>query len=141
MVLMVQREVAEKIVAKDGKHSVLSLEVALFGKAELVRIVPPTAFRPRPKVDSAVIKITVYDEPILKGNLKQWLWLFKVSFAQKRKKLSNNLKGVLKVNNTELKDLFKKAQLDENIRAEDLTMEQWQNLFNELGSHLPSFSK
>ena len=141
LVLMVQREVAEKIVAADGKQSVLSLEVQLFGKPELVRIVPPNCFKPRPKVDSAVIKITVYDEPILKGNLKQWFWLFKVSFAQKRKKLSNNLRNVLHTNATETKAILTRAGLNEDIRAEDLTMPEWQSLFNELGSLLPSFSK
>lgn len=141
MVLMVQREVAEKIVAADGKQSVLSLQVQLFGKAELVRIVAPSCFKPRPKVDSAVIKISVYDEPLLKGNLKQFFWLFKVSFAQKRKKLSNNLRNVLHLNATEVKALLTKAGLSEDIRAEDLTMPEWQSLFNELGSLLPSFSK
>lgn len=141
LVLMVQREVAEKIVSKDGKHSVLSLQVHLFGKPELVRIVPPTAFKPRPKVDSAVLKIDVYDKPALEGNLRQLFWLFKVSFAQKRKKLSNNLRNVLKMNATEVKELLQKAGIHEDARAEDLTFPEWQNLFNALGSQLPSFAK
>ncbi|QQR55548.1 ribosomal RNA small subunit methyltransferase A [Candidatus Peregrinibacteria bacterium] len=141
MVLMVQREVAEKIVAKDKKYSLLSLEVQLFGKAELVRIVPPTAFKPRPKVDSAVLKIDIYDKPLLEGNLKQIFWLFKVSFAQKRKKLSNNLRSALKMNGMEVKNLLHHAGLPEDLRAEDLNWEQWQKLFNALGSHLPSFAK
>ncbi len=141
MVLMVQREVAEKIVAADGKHSVLSLQVHLFGKPELVRIVSPKCFRPKPKVDSAVLKVSIYDKPALQGNFKQLFWLFKVSFAQKRKKLSNNLRNVLKLNATEVKELLTKASIHQDARAEDLTLDQWQNLFNELGSHLPSFSK
>lgn len=141
LVLMVQREVAEKVVASDGKHSVLSLQVHLFGKPELIRIVKPDCFRPKPKVDSAVLKIDTYKEPALQGNLKQLFWLFKVSFAQKRKKLSNNLRNVLKLNATEMKTLLSKASIHEDARAEDLTLTQWQNLFNELGSHLPSFSK
>lgn len=141
LVLMVQREVAEKIVAKDGKNSVLSLQVQLFGKPELVRIVEPKCFRPKPKVDSAVLKITVYDKPVIQENLKQLFWLFKVSFAQKRKKLSNNLRNVLKLNSTEVKELLAKAKIHEDARAENLTLPEWHALFNELGSHLPSFSK
>lgn len=141
LVLMVQCEVAEKIVAADGKYSVLSLQVQLFGKPEIVRIVEPKCFRPKPKVDSAILKIKVYDKPVIQENLKQLFWLFKVSFAQKRKKLSNNLRNVLKLNSTEIKDLLTQAKIHENARAENLTLPEWHALFNALGSHLPSFSK
>lgn len=141
MVLMVQREVAEKIVCKDTKHSVLSLEVQLFGSPKLVRIVAPSCFRPKPKVDSAVLQIDVYSEPKVKGNMQKLLWLFKMSFAQKRKKLSNNLSSALKLSTTEIKKTLEENGISPDTRAEDLNLENWQTLFNALDSLLPSFSK
>lgn len=133
LVVMVQREVAEKVVDKK-KQSVLSLEVQLFGEAEIVRIVAPNSFKPRPKVDSAVLKIRTFKKPVIEGDLKKFLWLVKVSFAQKRKKISNNLSGVLKLSNAETKTFLESAKISPDARAEDLSMEQWQNLMNALGS-------
>jgi 16S rRNA (adenine1518-N6/adenine1519-N6)-dimethyltransferase len=140
MVVMVQREVAEKIV-DPRKHSVLSLEVQLFAEAELVRIVPPTSFKPRPAVDSAVLKIRPLKEPRLKGDLKRLLWLMKMSFAQKRKKLSNNLSSLLKLSNAETKAFFESLKISPDVRAEDLTFEEWDRLFNGLSSVLDSSSR
>lgn len=132
LVLMVQKEVAEKIVAKNGKHSVLSLQVHLFGEPELVRVVHKGAFRPAPQVDSAVIKIKVHPQPKIAGELKKLFWLFHVSFAQKRKKLTNNLAGVLHKKTGEIRELLEKLGINPDIRAEDLTLPEWQKLFNEL---------
>jgi len=139
LVLMVQKEVAEKIVAKDGKHSLLSLEVQLFSDVELVRTVPASAFHPRPEVDSAVIKIRPLAQQRVEANLKKLFWLFHVSFAQKRKKLSNNLGAVLHKKNQEIAELLQTLKIDPNIRAEALTFPEWQKLFNALDSSLPSF--
>lgn len=139
LVLMVQKEVAEKIVAEDGKQSVLSLEVQLFADVSIVRDVPASAFHPRPAVDSAVIKIRALPKPRIEGNLKKIFWLFHVSFAQKRKKLSNNLAAVLHKKSQEICALLETIKIDPNIRAEALTFPEWQELFNALGSNLPSF--
>jgi 16S rRNA (adenine1518-N6/adenine1519-N6)-dimethyltransferase len=133
LVVMVQKEVAEKIIAKKGKHSVLSLQVHLFGDPELVCPVPKQAFRPIPQVDSAVIKIRVNKEPKIKGDLKKLFWLFHISFAQKRKKLTNNLSSALRKPAPEIRELLTSLQINPDIRAEDLNMEEWQKLFNELG--------
>lgn len=130
MVIMVQKEVAEKILAAK-KHSVLSLQVHLFGEPELVCFVPKTAFRPRPEVDSAVLKIRLHKEPKLKGDLKKIFWLFHVSFAQKRKKLSNNLGNALHEAPTKIRTTLEKLGIDPNVRAEDLTLPEWQKLINE----------
>lgn len=132
MVVMVQKEVAEKIIAKKEKHSVLSLQVHLFGDPELVCVVPKHAFRPVPQVDSAVLKIRVHPQPKIKGDLKKLFWLFHVSFAQKRKKLTNNLSNVLHKSTQEIRDLLTKLEINPDTRAEDLTMIEWQKLFNEL---------
>ncbi len=141
LVLMVQREVAEKIIAKEGKHSVLSLCVHIFGMPRMVRLVAPSCFHPRPAVDSAVLCIDIYKEPKIKAPFKKLLWLIKMSFSQKRKKLSNNLSFALKSNTTEVKKILEENGISGDIRAEDLSLEDWQNLFNALDSQLPSFSK
>lgn len=133
LVIMVQKEVAEKIVAKKEKHSVLSLQVHLFGEPEMVCIVPKQAFRPVPQVDSAVIKIRVHKEPAIKGDLKKFIWLLHISFAQKRKKLTNNLSAALRKPTTEIREMLVRLEINPDTRAEDLTMKEWQNLFNELG--------
>lgn len=132
MVLMVQKEVAEKILAKKGKHSVLSLQVHLFGEPELVCVVPKHAFHPVPQVDSAVIKIQIYPKPKIKGDLKKLFWLFHVSFAQKRKKITNNLSSALRKTPSEIREILSKLNISPDIRAEDFTLEEWQKLFNEL---------
>ncbi len=132
IVFMVQKEVADKIIANKEKDSVLSMEVKIFGDPEIVTYVPKEAFDPRPKVDSAVIKIRVFDKPKITGDLKKLIWLMHISFAQKRKKLVNNLEGPLKISKDEIRKILTTCKINADVRAEDLTLEEWQNLFNEL---------
>jgi len=132
IVFMVQKEVAEKIIAKNGQHSVLSLQVHLFGSPRLVCIVPPSAFTPRPKVDSAVICIDIYDKPVIEGDLKKLFWLFHMSFAQKRKKLTNNLSLAFKKSTEEIRVILRKLGINEDIRAEALSLEEWGKLNREM---------
>lgn len=129
IVFMVQKEVAEKIVAKDGRHSVLSLQVHLFGEPEMVCKVPRSAFQPAPKVDSAVIKIRVAPRPKIDADIKKLFWLLKVSFAQKRQMLSKNLAAVLRVKPEEIRIRLRELNINENTRAEALTLEEWAKLY------------
>lgn len=138
MVFMVQNEVAEKILAKKGKHSVLSLQVHVFGEPELVRKVSKTAFKPVPQVDSAVIKIRVSKKPKIHADLKKIFWFFHAGFSQKRKKLSNSLGAVLRISPKQLSKTFKKLGIMTDIRAEDLKIEEWEKLFNALEPMLHS---
>ncbi|MBT4384755.1 ribosomal RNA small subunit methyltransferase A [Candidatus Peregrinibacteria bacterium] len=131
LVIMLQKEVAEKIIAKK-KHSVLSLQVHLFGTPEIICKVPAKAFRPAPKIDSAVLKITVAAKPKIQADLKKLFWLFKMSFAHKRKKLANNLAGALEKTPAEIKEMLTKLKINEDARAESLTLHEWETLFNEL---------
>lgn len=132
LVIMVQKEVAEKILAEDGKHSVLSLQVHLFGEPSLVCYVPRTAFDPAPKVDSAVISIQIKNQPKIPGDLKKLFWLFHMSFAQKRKKLINNLSSALRKPNTEIRTLLESIKINPDTRAEDLTLEEWGALLKKI---------
>jgi len=94
MVLMVQKEVADRILAKDGKESLLSLSVKAYSTPTLVRYVSRNFFTPKPRVDSAIIKLKVSEAGVLtkKGiNEKKFFEILRTAFQQKRKMLRHSL--------------------------------------------------
>ncbi|PLX25596.1 hypothetical protein C0580_02125 [Candidatus Parcubacteria bacterium] len=132
MVLMIQKEVAERIVAKDNKNSLLSLSVAFYAKSKIETIVTKDNFYPVPKVDSAVINIfDIQKWPYKQEEKKTWQ-LIKRGFASKRKKLLNNLSTDPNLSKENIMDVFSKFGLDENIRAENLSPKDWLNLSQNL---------
>ena len=127
MVLMVQKEVAERIVAKGklarrrGGESLLSISVKAYGRPEIIRKVPAGYFSPAPKVDSAVIKISGISKKFFQDiSEKKFFETVKKGFSQKRKMLINNLKAK--------KDDFTACNIGEKARAENLSIEQWKCL-------------
>ena len=119
MTLLVQKEVAQRIVANDKKESLLSISVKAYGSPKMLFKVPSRFFSPGPKVDSAVIHIKDISKGIFKeNNIKEAdFWeVLRAGFAQKRKKLNNNLKKVVK---KEILEEFK------DKRAEDLSISDW----------------
>ena len=119
MVLMVQKEVAERIVGK--KESILSISVKAYGRPEIIRNVQAGYFSPAPKVDSAVIKISGISKNFFQDiSGKKFFETVKKGFSQKRKMLINNLKAK--------KDDFTACNIDEKARAENLSLEQWKCL-------------
>lgn len=121
MILMVQHEVAKRILARDKKESILSISVKAYGKPELVMKVPARYFSPAPKVDSAVIAIKNISRRFFKENKidEEKFWgVVRAGFAHKRKKLSSNLKKVNFMKKELLADLGSK-------RAEDLSLLDW----------------
>jgi 16S rRNA (adenine1518-N6/adenine1519-N6)-dimethyltransferase len=140
MVLMVQHEVAKRIVAGDKKESILSISVKAYGEPKMIMKVPARYFSPAPKVDSAVIAIknisrknftsprpspykgegangAVQEKPLNSLEFEQRFWeIVKKGFAHKRKMLSGNLKGIVK---EEILEKFGQK------RPEDLTLEDW----------------
>lgn len=134
MVLMVQKEVAERIVAKDkktggdGKESILSIAVKVYGNPEYICTVKAGNFNPVPKVDSAVIRISNIsrDHFISKHHEEVFFQVMKAGFAHKRKTLAGNLKNILE---PELvTEAFLACDLNEKIRAEDLGISDWLSL-------------
>ncbi|MFH1308452.1 MAG: 16S rRNA (adenine(1518)-N(6)/adenine(1519)-N(6))-dimethyltransferase RsmA [Patescibacteria group bacterium] len=117
MVLMIQKEVAQRICAKN-KLSVLSVSVQFYADAKIIKYVSRNCFYPVPKVDSAIIKIIPKQIPNI--DVKKFFQLVKMGFSSKRKKLKNNLKGIIK----------KEIDFDLNLRAEDLSVNDWIKLFN-----------
>jgi len=118
MVLLVQKEVAEKICAEPGDMNVLAIHVQVFGKPRIVCNVPAKAFTPVPKVDSAVLVIDVYNEPLVE-DYKRFFGVVHRAFSGKRKKLSNTLPD-LKERLIELKFA--------DLRPEKLSLEDWRKL-------------
>ncbi|MFA6257128.1 MAG: 16S rRNA (adenine(1518)-N(6)/adenine(1519)-N(6))-dimethyltransferase RsmA [Candidatus Paceibacterota bacterium] len=122
MILMLQQEVAQRIVARDNKESILSISVKAYGTPKMEMKVPARYFSPAPKVDSAVISIKNISRGVFRksGIQEELFWqIVKKGFAHKRKKLSSNIKSMLKnADNSVLANLG-------NKRAEDLTLAEW----------------
>lgn len=132
MVLLVQKEVAEKICGLDGK-SMVTTETQVFGRPQIMGLVPRTSFYPAPKVDSAILKIEVYPEPLVpQEQLKAFLRLVGFGFTQKRKKLSNALASGFHREVDEMRAILEKVGLDSNIRAEELEIADWLKLLTEV---------
>ncbi len=131
MVLLIQKEVAERIVAKDGKESLLSLSVKIYGEPKIIRFVGKGAFTPQPNVDSAVLSIENISKEKL-GAISETLF-FKIlhsGFAHKRKQLLPNLSSLYKKEH--LLEVFDMCKIDHKSRAEDLSLETWINLCKKL---------
>ncbi len=132
LVLMLQKEVTERLTAKPGDMSMLALSVQFFGDTEIIREVKAGNFWPEPKIDSAVIKITLNNSKrggVSQAEEKAFFRLAKFGFSAKRKMLKNNLGSGLKISNQEAEKLLLKAGLDVKVRAEDLSVTDWQKLF------------
>jgi 16S rRNA (adenine1518-N6/adenine1519-N6)-dimethyltransferase len=135
LVLMVQREVADRIAAEPGgrEYGLLSATAQLYGRIEKVLNVPRAAFNPPPDVDSAVLRITLQPKFETLGVESQpFIAFLQQSFAQKRKTLWNNLRG--NYDEDKLRSALKAAGVTTTARAETLTLEQSAAVFRTLGN-------
>jgi 16S rRNA (adenine1518-N6/adenine1519-N6)-dimethyltransferase len=129
MILTVQKEVAERVCATQGKHSLLSLSVQVFGNPKLTGIIPAGSFLPAPEVDSAVLVIELFSQPAIpEEDLDRFFALAKAGFSQKRKTLRNSLSGGLRITTQQSEALLALAGLDPMLRAETLSLEAWGRL-------------
>jgi 16S rRNA (adenine1518-N6/adenine1519-N6)-dimethyltransferase len=144
MVLLLQKEVVQRIVARstgsrqgrDSKESILSISVKAYGEPKYIMKVPAKDFSPAPKVDSGILLIENISKNKFKNlSEKNFFEIVKAGFAQKRKKLLNNLESVFK-NKEILIEIFSENELSPNIRAEDLKIGDWINLAQKLSSKL-----
>lgn len=128
MILLLQKEVAERITARPPKMSLLSLSVQVYAKPEIVSVISKNSFYPKPKVDSALIKLSsVSNNFFAKNKINEpWFWkIAKAGFSQKRKTLLNNLSGAFAIQKTELEQILKRAKIRPGARAESLSLKQW----------------
>ena len=130
LVMLVQKEVAERICAKPGQMSVLAISVQLYGNPQIIDIVNANSFFPAPKVDSAIIKIGINDFNNKVPNLdeKEFFRCVKIGFSSRRKKLTNNLMAGYHLDREKVSDIINKIGLKEGARAQDLTISQWNQL-------------
>jgi 16S rRNA (adenine1518-N6/adenine1519-N6)-dimethyltransferase len=133
IVLLIQKEVAQRLTASPGNkiYGALSVKVQYLAQCELICDVPAKAFYPPPKVDSAVVRLTPRPYPLIAENLQFLETLVKLGFANKRKMLKNNLKGIF---NEEImvECLTEKLNLNSQVRAEELSLDDWIKLSNQL---------
>ncbi|KKQ80375.1 MAG: Ribosomal RNA small subunit methyltransferase A [Parcubacteria group bacterium GW2011_GWC2_38_7] len=122
MLLMLQKEVAQRICSKTGEHSVLSLSVQFFAEPKIQFFIKKNSFFPRPKVESAIIAITNIRKNKFKIDSEKFFEIVKLGFGQKRKQLKNNLK---KFGEAEVQKCLVKMGYSANARAEELTLEDW----------------
>ncbi len=134
LVLTVQKEVAERITAGPGDLSLLALSVQVYGQPRIAGHIPAGAFYPPPKVDSAIIRIDLYPQPLLPApQLDAFFRLAKAGFSQKRKTLRNALAGGMRWSTAQAQSYLEAAGIDPQRRAETVTLEEWQRLVEASG--------
>jgi 16S rRNA (adenine1518-N6/adenine1519-N6)-dimethyltransferase len=126
LVVTVQREVAERIAARPGKMSLLSVSVQLYGRPEILFRIRPGSFYPSPEVESAVVRVDVHDAPpVGVKDVDTFFHVVKAGFAQRRKQLRNTLAAGLHLPPEEVTARLQEASIDPKRRAETLSLEEW----------------
>jgi 16S rRNA (adenine1518-N6/adenine1519-N6)-dimethyltransferase len=126
MVLTMQMEVAERMIAKPDDMSILSVSVQFFGRPQIAARLKPSVFWPRPEVDSAVVRIDTYDQPIVDVPSNQTFFrVVRAGFGQKRKQLKNAIASGLGLNSEQTAAIFGASKIDSRRRAETLTLDEW----------------
>jgi 16S rRNA (adenine1518-N6/adenine1519-N6)-dimethyltransferase len=134
MVVTVQREVAERIVARGGRMSLLAVSVQFYGRPQLLFRLPPGAFYPPPEVESAVVRIDRHLQPPVEVTDVGWFFqVVRAGFSQPRKQLSNSLASGLGISPGEAASALQEAGVDPCARAERLSLEDWARLARRLG--------
>lgn len=129
IVLTIQKEVAQRICEEPGDLSLLALSVQVYGKPSLQAVIPAESFHPIPKVDSAILRIDIYDEPLIEKELLDTFFkLIKAGFSQKRKMLRNSLASGLHISSQVVDELLESASIESKRRAETLSIAEWQRL-------------
>ncbi len=135
IVLTIQLEVAQRIIAQPDDMNLLAVSVQFYGVPRLVQRIPAGAFYPAPDVDSAVVRIDLPDQP--RVSVKDVDWFFKVAkagFGQKRKQLHNSLAAGLPIKHEQIRQALSEVGIDPKRRAETLTLGEWAKLSDQLSS-------
>ncbi len=132
LVLMLQKEVAERLLAKPGDMNMLALSVQFYSRPEIIKIVKAGNFWPEPQVDSALVRLILdskRSQAYSPEEIKAFFRLARVGFSAKRKMLKNNLAAGLKISLEQSRELIAGANLSPQLRAEDLSLDDWEKLF------------
>lgn len=134
-VVMVQKEVAERICAQPGDMSILAVSVQFYADPRIVQRVPAGAFYPRPKVDSTVLHLSIRPTPALPDvDSQRFFQIVRAGFSQKRKQLLNSLSNALHLSKSVIEDALTQANIDPKRRAETLSLAEWGHLYATLGT-------
>jgi len=129
MVVMVQKEVAEAIVAKPGRMSLLSVSVQFYGEPRIISYVPARCFYPLPEVSSAILKVVLRPQPMVTHDSEGFFQLVRAGFCASRKQLANSLAQGLGLPKAAVLLLLEKAAIISKRRAETLTITEWAQLW------------
>ena len=126
IVLTIQREVAERILAPIGKYGLLTLSVRMYGDPYIAGYIPASAFYPEPKVESAILSIQLQTSPRVHDELIPIVFkLAKAGFGQKRKQLRNSLSSGLRMNSEVVEEMLLSVGIDPKRRPQELSLEEW----------------
>ncbi len=132
LVVMVQYEVAQRIVAEPGDLSLLGVSVQFYGQPRIVARVPARAFYPAPKVDSAILRVDIYEQaPLTPRERDTFFRVVQAGFSERRKQLHNSLAHGLHRKDEEIRGWLATAGIEANRRAETLSIEEWLRLWRE----------
>lgn len=134
MILLIQKEVAQRIKALPGEMNLLAILVQFYSEPKIITYISKDSFWPKPKVDSALILLKprpckYIDDPIKEKELFQ---LVKLGFSNRRKQLKNNLVRMLKAEKEKIDEVFRTIGLDLKIRPQNLKIEDWVKLYDRL---------
>ena len=129
MTLLMQKEVAERIVATPGQMSVLAFSVQYYAEPEICGYVGRELFEPVPKVDSAILKVRRRSEPYFPADTSLLFRLVKAGFGERRKKLANSLAGGLRCDKQLVQSALNDAGIEKDARAQELNLDEWSRLY------------
>lgn len=131
VVILVQKEVAERVAARPGDMSILAVSAQVYAKARLGIEAPKEYFTPPPKVDSQVVVLETRDEPLVKpADERLFFRVVKAGFSAKRKKLRSSISAGLALNKQATDELLQAAEVNPDDRAEDLSIDDWLRIMN-----------
>jgi 16S rRNA (adenine1518-N6/adenine1519-N6)-dimethyltransferase len=130
--LLVQKEVAERVVAGPGNMSLLSVSVQFYCEASLGPIVPANLFTPPPKVDSQILRLRYRQRPLFEVDTKAFFRVVRAGFSARRKTVLNSLSGGLRLSKEVVRTVLERAGIDANTRPQALSLNDWHKLYNAL---------
>ena len=130
LVVMVQQEVAQRIVAQPGDLSVLAISIQFYGTPRIMALVPASSFYPAPKVDSAILRVDIHSEtPLAPTERDSFFRLVQAGFSERRKQLHNSLTHGLHYKNEIVRAWLAEAGIEASRRAETLSIAEWLQLW------------
>lgn len=132
LVVMVQHEVAQRIVAGPGDLSMMGVSVQFYGRPRIIARVPARAFYPAPKVDSAILRVDVFEQaPLTRQERDSFFRVVQAGFSERRKQVHNSLAHGLHRKDEVIREWLAAAGIEANRRAETLSIEEWLRLWRE----------